>query len=801
MTLLTDAPPDRLLEVLERRADGLVHVERIPARPARFADLVPPLPERLTPHIPHSRLWVHQAEAIAHARAGTHVAVATGTASGKSLCFQLPIAEAVTTPDAHHATRRLAGAAGGTALLIGPTKALAQDQLRALGALGIGDLVAATYDGDASPEARTWARANANVILTNPEMLHCGLLPHHERWATFLHRLRYVVVDELHTFRGVFGSHVAHVLRRLRRLCARYGSDPTFVFASATIGDPAGLASALIGAPVAEVTDDGSPRGERLVALWNPPLIDAGSGARVSAHKVTAALVADLVAADHRTIAFCRSRRGTEVVAADAQRRLGDAWAGAVRPYRGGYLAAERREIEAELFGGSLRGVVATSALELGVDVGGLDACVLDGFPGTIASLWQQAGRAGRSQQRSLAVLVAGDDALDQYLMSHPNEVFSRAPEPAVVNPDNPFVLDAHLACAAYETPLAPEDEQWWGEALDDGVRRLVVADRLKIRSATRLSRIGGAGPRAVWSARGFPSHGVGLRSGGGREVRIVRADGTLVGTVDEGRAPEVVHPGAVYLHQGVAWRVQELDLDDGCAVVTRTDGSEATQARSQVHISVLGTERTRAVGRADLSLGTVEVTSQVTGYQRRDVASGEVLGVVEVDLPPSRLVTRAFWYAIPTGLLRRAGLAPATWPGTLHAAEHTAIGMLPLFTICDRWDVGGVSTPWCTDLASPAVFIYDGYPGGAGIAELGYDAAHRHLAATLETLRRCPCATGCPSCVQSPKCGNLNEPLDKAGAIALLEALRLPVADETSGASAPEVSARPGSSAQPRSA
>lgn len=792
MTLLTDAAPDRLLEVLEQRADGLVHVERIPPRPARFAELVPPLPERLAPHVPHTRLWVHQAEAIAHARAGTHVAVATGTASGKSLCFQLPIAEAVTEP-----------IAGGTALLIGPTKALAQDQLRALGALRIPGLVPATYDGDASPEARTWARANANVVLTNPEMLHCGLLPHHERWATFLHRLRYVVVDELHTFRGVFGSHVAHVLRRLRRLCARYGSDPTFVFASATIGDPSGLASALIGAPVAEVTDDGSPRGERLVALWNPPLVDAGSGARVSAHKVTAALVADLVAAEHRTIAFCRSRRGTEVVAADAQRRLGPAFDGAVRPYRGGYLASERREIEAELFGGRLRGVVATSALELGVDVGGLDACVLDGFPGTIASLWQQAGRAGRSQQRSLAVLVAGDDALDQYLMSHPSEVFSRAPEPAVVNPDNPFVLDAHLACAAYETPLAPEDARWWGEALDDGVRRLVIGDRLKIRSATRLTRFGGAGPRAVWAARGFPSHGVGLRSGGGREVRIVRADGSLVGTVDEGRAPEVVHPGAVYLHQGVAWRVHSLDLDDGCAVVARSDGSESTQARSQVHISVLGTERTRPVGRAELSLGTVEVTSQVTGYQRRDVASGEVLGVVEVDLPPSRLVTRAFWYAIPTGLLRRAGLAPAAWPGTLHAAEHTAIGMLPLFTICDRWDVGGVSTPWCTDLSSPAIFVYDGYPGGAGIAELGFDAAHRHLAATLETLQRCPCATGCPSCVQSPKCGNLNEPLDKAGAIALLESLRLPT---TTDAAAPASVSSPTSlasspAARPRSA
>ena len=383
--------------------------------------------------------------------------------------------------------------------------------------------MAATYDGDCSPEQRTWARAHADVVLTNPEMLHCGLLPHHERWATFLHRLRYVVVDELHTFRGVFGSHVAHVLRRLRRLCARYGSDPTFVFASATIGEPATLASALCGSPVDAVTDDGSPLGERVVALWNPPLIDAGTGSRASSHRVTATLVAELVEAGHRTIAFCRSRRGTEVVAAEAQGRLDPTLAGAVRPYRGGYLASERREIEAELFSGRLRGVVATSALELGVDVGGLDAAVLDGFPGTIASLWQQIGRAGRERQQSLAVLVAGDDALDQYLMAHPDEVFTRPAEPAVVNPANPYVFDAHLACAAYETPLSADDERWWGDDLDEGVRRLVQGDRLRIRSGAWIRSVPGDGPRAVWAAPGYPSRSVGLRSGGGGEVRIVR--------------------------------------------------------------------------------------------------------------------------------------------------------------------------------------------------------------------------------------------------------------------------------------
>lgn len=763
MALLTDAPPDALLDALGARdgSRGLVHVEHLPARPARHAALATPLPARIAHALTLDPFWSHQAAAIDLARAGHSVAVATGTASGKSRCFQVPIAEAVTDP-----------VRPGTALCVFPTKALAQDQLRAFGSLGIPDLVPSTYDGDATPDQRAWARRHANVVLTNPEMLHCALLPHHERWATFLMRLRYVVLDELHTLRGVFGSHVAQILRRLRRLCARYGADPTFVFASATIGRPSELAAALCAKQVTAVTDDGSPRGERLMALWNPPLVDAATGARSSANRVTASLVADLVASGHRTIAFCRSRRGTEVVAAEARRHLPAGLAETVRPYRGGYLARERREIEGELFSGRLRGVVATSALELGVDVGGLDACVLDGFPGTIASMWQQAGRAGRHQQRSLAVLVAGDDALDQYLMAHPGEVFSRAPEPAVINPGNPFVLDAHLACAAYETPLAPADERWWGDDLDDGVRRLAIADRLKVRPSPDLRPGRRRGPRAFWAGPGFPARGVGLRSGGGGEVRIATADGSIIGTVDGGRAPEIVHPGAIYLHQGAAWKVASLDLDDGAAIVEPTDGTEATQARSTVAIRVLDDERERPVGHARLHLGAVEVISQVTGYQRRDLVSGEILATEDLDLPPSRLTTRGFWYALDTGLLRRAGLDPPQWAGTLHAAEHVAIGVLPLFTICDRWDVGGVSTAWLPDVGGPAIFIYDGYPGGAGVAELGFAAADRHLAATLEVIERCGCAEGCPSCVQSPKCGNLNEPLDKAGAGALLRTL-----------------------------
>jgi len=740
---------DVLAELCER--GQLVHLERIPARPARTAQLHPPLPARIAARLPDQGLWSHQVEAISHARAGRSVAVATGTASGKSLCFQIPIAEAV--------AGETADGMPATALLLYPTKALAQDQLRAITELDFPGLVAATYDGDTGPEERAWVRGNANVVLTNPDMLHVGLLPHHERWATFLMRLRYVVLDELHTLRGIFGSHVAHLVRRLRRLCAHYGASPTFIFGSATIGRPGALASALCGLEVEEVLDDGSPHGERLFALWNPPLLDEALGIRGSANVETAALMASLVAAGFRTIAFCRSRKSTELVAGDVKRRLGAGADDTVRPYRGGYLPAERREIEAELFGGKLKGVVATTALELGVDVGGLDACVLNGFPGTIASMWQQAGRAGRTQRRSLAVLVAGADQLDQWLMAHPNDVFTRSPEPAVVNPTNPFVLQPHIGCAAYEQPLTTDDDLWWGEALEEGVRKLVLDDQLRIRQG-----------RAVWAGRGSPAWGVGLRSGGTGEFRIADAHGELIGTVDEARAFELVHPGAVYLHQGQAYRVDQLDLEDRAAIVETTSGDEQTQARSETSIRILEGEAVKDVGRARLHLGAVEVTERVTGYQRKDTSSGKVLGTESLELPPTRLITRAFWYVVPAPVLADAGVSPAAAPGTLHAAEHAGIGILPLFTICDRWDVGGVSTSFQADTAAPTIVIYDGYAGGAGIAELGFEAGRRHLEATLDVVAGCPCERGCPSCVQSPKCGNWNEALDKAGAIALLE-------------------------------
>lgn len=758
MTLVDRAPLHDLLRELVD--DGrVVHLEVMPDRPARTARLARPLHPAVAASLPHPELWRHQVEAIDLVRDGYSVVVATGTASGKSLCYQVPIAEAAADP-----------LRPSTAMCLFPTKALAQDQLRGFGTFAHLGLSAATYDGDTPREERAWIRDHVDVILTNPEMLHAGILPNHTRWATHLRRLRHVVIDELHVLRGVFGTHMAHLLRRLRRLCHHYGSDPVFVFTSATLGSPGRLASALCGLPVTEIVDDGSPRGRRLFALLDPPVLDEATGARTSSSAETAATVSRLVREGHRTIAFCASRKGTELVAAHVRDMLPDELCDTVRSYRGGYLPEERRQIETEIFEGTVQAVVATTALELGVDIGGLDACVLNGFPGTIASMWQQAGRAGRERQDAVAVLVAGDDQLDRYLMTHPDEVFTRSPEPAVINPANPTIADPHLACAAYELPLTWADRRWWGDQLDDAVHRLVVDDRLRVRQ--RTDRTGHTEPVAVWVGRGIPGRDMGLRSASSREIRIVDTDDTLIGTVDDGRACSLVHPGAVYLHRGQAFRVLDLDLVAARAVVEPDPGDTYTQARSEIDIAVLGVDQERDVGRSRLHLGTVEVSSQVIGYQRKEVRSRRIVANELLDLPPQRLVTRSFWYTIGHDVVDDAGVAAVDLPGALHAIEHAAIGMLPLFTICDRWDVGGVSIALHPDTLLPSIFVHDAYDGGAGIAELGFEAADRHLAATLELLEACTCRDGCPSCVQSPKCGNGNEPLDKHAAIALLRVL-----------------------------
>lgn len=746
--------PQSLSSFVEQLRDAgrLVHAEVLPAQVAEYANLDVPLRPEVAHCAPSQGLYRHQATAIDRIRRGESTVVATGTASGKSLCYQLPIAESV-----------VSGIRSGTSLLLYPTKALAQDQLRAFGQLKVPGLKAVAYDGDADRNERTWARSNANVVLTNPEMLHHGIIPYHRKWATFLKRLDYIVIDELHVLRGIFGTHMAHILRRLRRVCALYGSDPTFVCTSATIGEPDKLATELCGKPVGVVDGDAAPRARRHVALMQPAVVDQDKGLRQSPATETINVVCDLVKNGHKVLAFCASRSLTERVAAGISRSLPPELADTVRPYRSGYLAHERRQIEADVLAGKVRAIVATSALELGVDIGGLDATVLCGFPSTISSFWQQIGRAGRGAEESIAVLIAGDDQLDQWFVNHPTDLFERPPEPGVINVDNPNILDPHLGCAAYEQPLFPSDEQWWS-GIDDGVRRQVTSDQMRIRPDRRGI------PRAVWDGRGVPFSRIGLRSASGGQVRIVDQGDQLIGTVELNRAGHLVHTGAIYLHRGQPWHIDHLDLAARTAVASHADGKIWTQARSDISIRVDDPGVSKPVGTAILHRGLVTVTTQVTGYQVKDSASRKVRDSVDLDLPPSELETTAIWYEWPDRNIELAGLRDFNLPGALHAAEHAAIGILPLFAICDRWDVGGVSIARAPQSGLATVFIYDGYPGGAGIADLAYESANKHLAATVEVLENCTCKAGCPSCVQSPKCGNGNEPLDKAAALALLQ-------------------------------
>ncbi|MGB8649942.1 MAG: DEAD/DEAH box helicase [Mycobacteriales bacterium] len=754
--------PETLLQRLlldPTRAARVTHVEHVPAREGRRTDWPVWVPQLLVDRLGLQGVpapWEHQALAADLARGGQSVVVATGTASGKSLAYLLPVLSALLEDER------------ATALYLSPTKALATDQLRAVRALNLTQVRAATYDGDTPREERDWVRRFGSLVLTNPDMLHRSVLPRHSDFARFLRGLRYVVVDECHTYRGVFGSHVAQVLRRLRRVCDRYGASPVFVLASATASDPEVSASRLVGLPVVAVTEDASPRGTTDFALWEPPLLDSfagehGAPVRRSATAETGDLLADLVVEGARTIAFVRSRRGAEAVAVNARRAVLEAvpeLATRVAAYRAGYLPEERRELERRLQSGDLLGVAATNALELGVDVAGLDAVVLSGWPGTVASVWQQAGRAGRAGQGALAVFVARDDPLDTYLVHHPESLFGRPVEATVLDPANPYVLGPHLCCAAAELPLTQEDLPLFGEPeqvellLADLVRRGLLRHR----------------PRGwFWTSRERPD--ADLRGAGGPPVRLVEAGtGRLLGTVDHSSAHAQAHTGAVYLHQGESYLVEELDLDEAVALVRPDEPDYSTSARDVTDIRVVETLQHTALEGVTLAFGTVDVTHQVVAYLKKRLGSGEVLGEEPLDLPPQQLRTRAVWYTVSPELLEQAELAWADIPGAAHAAEHAAIGLLPLFATCDRWDIGGVSTALHGDTGLATVFVYDGHPGGAGFAERGYRRAAAWLRATREAIAACECAAGCPSCVQSPKCGNGNEPLDKAGAVRLLD-------------------------------
>jgi DEAD/DEAH box helicase domain-containing protein len=765
-----DAPPlawERLLEAGEID-DRLVTTSIEEARDALAATPVHGLAPELGAALVRTgitELYSHQAEALEAARSGD-VIVTSGTASGKSLSFNLPVLDAIA---ADPKTR---------ALYIYPTKALAQDQARKLSALGLRELRHAIYDGDTPKDDRPPIRRRSNLVLTNPDMLNMAVLAHHKGWGDFLTNLRWVVVDEAHTYRGVFGSHVANVLRRLRRVARVYGSDPRFILASATIANPLELAERLTGTSFALVDSDGAPRAKRRIAIWDPPVIDQDTMRRRSVLSEAAELLADLVINGSRTICFLRSRKGIELIQRFTRMRLEElgepALAARIAPYRAGYTPQQRREIEARLTSGELLAVVTTDALELGIDIGELDAAICVTFPGTVASLKQMWGRAGRRTD-GIALYVAGEDALDQFFCRHPDEFLARPVEAAILDHENERIQTAHLLAAAYEAPLGGSGAQPGGD--DDAIlggRWRERADALVGAGKLRRGHDGRYLPRGP----GFPAGEISLRSASLDSVAVVeRSSGELLGQVEAERAFTTVHPGAIYLHLGRAYEVAELDVEGRRAIVDGFDGDWYTQPKKETMVYIESVDAQRRIGppgsgAVELSFGEVSVTEQVTAYQRKSLNDHEVLDLVALDLPEQNFPTQALWYVLDSELSAPAALSPEVLLGALHATEHSQIAVLPLLAMCDRWDIGGLSTNIHFQTGLPTIFIYDGHPGGVGIARRGYDEFARLVGDAARLVGECPCEFGCPSCVQSPKCGNLNEPLHKAGAIELMEAI-----------------------------
>jgi DEAD/DEAH box helicase domain-containing protein len=742
-------------EILKRgEGEQLVREARTGARPANTVAI----PDTLHPELRAAlagagieELYAHQAETLASAYEGDTI-VTTGTASGKSLAFNLPVLDT------------LARDRQARAFYLYPTKALAQDQARALHALKLPHLRPAIYDGDTPKEERRAIRQRSNLILTNPDMLHVGVLPNHKQWGDMLANLAWIVVDEAHTYRGVFGSHVANVLRRLRRLALAYGTEPRFVLASATIANPVELAERLTGCDVRLVDRDGAAHHERQIAMWNPPLTDANTGARASALGEAADLLADLVQQGVRTICFLRSRRGIELIQKFTQLRLEERGradlAELVAPYRAGYTPAQRREIEQRLVDGELLAVAATDALELGIDVGELDAAICVTFPGTVASLRQMWGRAGR-RATGLAIYVAGSDALDQFFCRHPDEFLDRPVESAILDHESEEIHLAHLCAAAYELPLSPGDEEFLGPSWELYAQRLVKLGALRERGGRYLPR-----------GESFPAARIPLRSSSPDSVAVIEGDGgEIIGSIETARARSAAHPGAIYLHMGRGYEVEDLDVEGRRALVRPFVGDFYTQPKKDTDTYIERVLDQREVGPATLSFGTVSVTEQVTAFQRKRVTDHEVLDLVALDMPEESFSTQALWYELPEQALAE-DFPLDVLQGSLHAAEHAQIAVLPLLAMCDRWDIGGLSTAFHSQTGRPTIFIYDGHPGGVGITRIGFRAFEALVDDAIRLISECPCRAGCPSCVQSPKCGNLNEPLNKNGALELLSRL-----------------------------
>ncbi len=734
----------------------ITHTEKIAALPPIYGELEKPLHPDLISGLKTmglEKLYSHQAEAVNAAIDGEHVTVVTSTASGKTLCYNLPVLDAILNDS------------NSRALYLFPTKALAQDQLGKLNEFGLFPTVRfAAYDGDTPQKERQILRKSAHIILTNPDMLHIGIIPSHSHWSSFFAHLKYVVVDELHSYRGVFGAHVAQVIRRLRRICAYYGISPRFICCSATIANPDTLTSKLIGIEDPFIIDrNGAPSGRRSFLFWNPPFIDQAQEERRSAHVEAASLFTDLVRHGIRNITFARARKSAELILRYAREDFEKSdphLLTKIRSYRSGYEKEERRDIEQGLFTGKLVGVTATNALELGVDVGGLDATVLTGYPGSISSAWQQAGRAGRSGHSSLSIMLAFNNPLDQFLMRHPEYFFDKPHEHVVIDTDNPRILSQHLLCAADERPLVPADLARFGKTSKHVLEKMTMEGKLILRGGKWYN--GGAS---------HPAGDVNIRSASNVTYRIVDVEqhDKTIGTIEKVSAFKTVHPGAIYLHQGETYLIENLYTEKYIASARLVDANYYTEVRENSFTSVNETRSTILIGTAVACFGSVTVRNQVLGYRQKKLFGDEVISIENLDLPEESFETEALWFSIPPELTAQFD-ETLDLHGSIHAIEHAAIGMMPLLSTCDRWDIGGMSNVNHPDTGLPTIVIYDSYPGGIGIAEATYGKLAELLESTRAVIAECPCTAGCPSCIHSPKCGSGNVPLDKAGALRLLE-------------------------------
>jgi len=737
----------------------IVHVEQIPPRESRLGELGPPLSESLNASLEeqgiHS-LYSHQVEAITACRMGHNIAVSTAAASGKSLCYNIPVLESLLRDPTSRA------------LYLFPTKALAQDQLRSLESIiPKGSRIKVdVFDGDTPFESRADIKRGSQVVISNPDMLHLGILPNHRSWYRFFRGLRYVIVDEAHVYRGIFGSHVANIIRRLARLAYKYGASPQYICCSATIANPREHSENLVGLPFTLIKDDGSPYGGKDFVIWNPPLIDANSGKRYSTNSETALILRELVLNKIRNLTFVRSRRLAELIFVYVQNQIkaiNPELSSQIAPYRGTYLPEDRRQLEHDLFEGRIIALVTTNAMELGVDVGDLAATLLSGYPGSLSSIWQQAGRSGRRGERSLSILVAKDNPLDQYIARHPDALFGKSHENARISIINPYILKPHLLCAAYEAPLTQKDKDRFGYKFEDAIHELLLDGYLKLRS----------GKWYLSPNVSYPADSFGIRSSSSTTYSLVEFDsGILLETIDEPSVFHQLYPGAVYLHQGQSYLVMDLDLESASVYVKEKEVEYFTEAKDFTDTRIIDTLMSRKADKSIVYWGEVEVSNTVVGFKRKAHFTENVLSEELIDLPIQVFNTMALWFDIPNDITQQMLKDKVDFAGGLHALEHAAIGMLPLFAMCDRNDIGGLSTILHPDTGSPQIFIHDGYLGGVGISEYGYKEVEKLWRATLDLISLCLCESGCPSCIQSPKCGNNNEPLDKSVAISILEGL-----------------------------